>query len=322
MAQTPSKSVSIISSPYHVGVYDQGPGRGPNFLRSHGMLEEIRKLGVTVHEVEIDPVDEYEGEIGRSFEILRRTSKLVTQARNSGSFPIVLSGNCVASVGVAAGLSASDGLQGEEVGCVFFDAHDDYNTPDTVVSGYFDSMAISMLTGESWKQLLATVPGYKPLRLNRLIHVGMRDVTELERQRVLDAGMEVVWGGEEKPDGRSGQGFHLALLDRLEKVFRGDTRSRGGKQPPCLIHLDLDCLDASLGKANKFAAPGGLDEQELLASFSNINLHTLPVALTVASFDPAYEGADKIAEVAVNAVVSLLHMLITLQRLQTSEDVS
>jgi arginase len=316
MADTPLKSVSIISSPYHVGVHNQGPGKGPDFLRSHGLLEEIRKLGVTVYEVAIDPVDEFEGEIGRSFEILRRTSKLVTQERNRGSFPIVLAGNCVASIGVSAGLSASEGLQDEELACVFFDAHDDYNTPDTVVSGYFDSMAISMLMGECWKQLLSTVPGYKALNPNRLIHVGMRDVTELERQRVLDAGMEVVWGGEERPGDRFGQGFHLALLARLDRLFRGDTLARGGKQPPSMIHVDLDCLDASLGKANKFAAPGGLDEQELLASLSNINLHTLPVALTVASFDPTYEGADKIAEIAVKAVVSLVHMLITLERLE------
>jgi arginase len=271
-------------------------------------VEEIRKLGVAVHEEEVAPVDEFEGEIGRSFEILRRTSKLVTQARDRGSFPIVLSGNCVASVGLAAGLSASQDLADEELACVFFDAHDDYNTPDTVVSGYFDSMAISMLAGESWKQLLGTIPGYKPLRLDRLIHVGMRDVTELERQRVLDAGMEVVWGGDKKPDGR---GFDLVLLDKLLKLS-----PPGRLPPPTLVHLDLDCLDASLGKANKFAAPGGLDEQELLASFHHIAVRTLPVALTVASFDPVYDGADNIAKVAVKAVVMLVQMLIRLERLE------
>jgi len=70
-----ASSITIIFSPYHVGLRDH---HGPHRIRALGVIEELEKLGVTVHVVELPPVHDFEGEIGRSFELLRRTSKAVT----------------------------------------------------------------------------------------------------------------------------------------------------------------------------------------------------------------------------------------------------
>jgi arginase len=243
------------------------------------------------------PVDEFEGEIGRSFELIRRTSKAVSQAHSNASFPIVLAGNCSATVGVAAGSIASpDILRGEKLGCVWFDAHDDYNTPDTVMSGYFDSQCIAMLAGECWKGLLGTVPGHSPMNLREsLIHVGMRDVNDLERQRVLEAGFDVVWGNvEEKVD------FAKSLGGRLNQKKLG----------PTMVHLDVDSLDVSLGKANQFAVPGGLFEKDLEGCLNAILKKTRPVSLTVASFDPSLDKSENLAAITIKAVTNFLKGLI------------
>lgn len=241
-----------------------------------------------VHEVEIDPVDDFEGEIGKTFELLRRTSLLVTKARNQRSFPIVLSGNCVATAGVAAGISASSELKDVDLTCVWFDAHDDFNTPDTVVSGYFDSMAIAMMVGDCWKEMMASVPGQRTMDLQRFVHVGMRDVSELERKRVNDSHLCTVWGGV----GRAGH-FGRELSVELEKRGAGH---------PAVVHVDLDCLDVSLGKVNKFSAPGGLIETDLDGCLHVIARKVRPVSLTLASFDPSFEGAENIARIAVSSV--------------------
>ena len=296
------ESVSLVYSPYHVGLRDEGPGAGPGFLRSHGLAQSLRDMGVTVNELEIEPVDDFEGEIGRGFEILRRTSALVTQERDRGSFPIVLSGNCSATVGVAAGLSASRGLQRADLGCVWFDAHDDYNTPDTVMSGYFDSMGVAMLTGECWKGLLSTVPGHRPLNIEKIVHVGMRDVTPLERQRVVESGMEVVWGSTEE---------RVAFADRLCESLM--VKNLG--LTPTMIHIDLDCLDTSIGRANKFAAPGGLLGDDLLGCLRRMVSVVEPVSLTVASLDPSYDGAERFAELGIDAVRMLVKILVNEQKI-------
>ncbi len=139
-------SVTIISSPYHVGlraspIHRSRVSEGPDYIKSAGLISLLDHYSVPINQVEIPPVaGDFEGEIGRTFELLRRVSLAVTAARNTSSFPIVLAGDCCTSVGVAAGLWASDDLKGAEddaLGAVWFDAHDDYNIPDTVVQRVF-----------------------------------------------------------------------------------------------------------------------------------------------------------------------------------------
>jgi len=67
---------------------------------------------VPVNLCEIPTVDEFEGEIGRSFKVIRRVSRDVKRAVEEGAFPVVLAGNCNATVGVVARLRPeSDDLE-------------------------------------------------------------------------------------------------------------------------------------------------------------------------------------------------------------------
>lgn len=294
MSRQAFKSISLIISPFHCGARATGPGAGPLFLQSRGLVPVLKEFGLPVREFEIEAVDELDGELAKSFEIIRRTSKLVSQARQNESFPIVLSGNCSGAVGVAAGLSWKD-IAGKDLGCVWFDAHDDFHTPDTITSGYGDSMPIAIMAGLCYKKLLQSVPGHQPIDLNNLVHVGMRDVTEEEKQRVVDAGFDIIWGStEQKVDFESG-------LDKfLEKKSLKDT----------MVHVDLDSLDASIGMANKMATFGGLLEDDLTKCLESVVKYTNPVSLTLASFDPGYEGADKIADVGIKGVAVFLKALL------------
>ncbi|KAM0255263.1 hypothetical protein ACHAQJ_005918 [Trichoderma viride] len=299
MSSRAYRSITVISSPYHVGIPGQAVARGPAFLKSRGIVNEIQKRKISVQEVEIPSVEgSFDGEIGRSFELFRRLSRSVREAHESHSFPLVLAGNCSASVGVASGLQSLKTQLDSNLSCVWFDAHDDFNTPDSLLSGYLDSMPIAMLGGLCWKTLLGTVPGYSPMDLRRLIHVGMRDVTDLERKRVEEAQLSVVWGStDNKID------FQEGLVYYLSQKERGSS--------PTLVHVDLDCLDSSIGKANKFAAPGGLLREDLVGCLERIASKTLPVAMTIASFDPGFEGAENIADVAIEATGAFVEALQT-----------
>lgn len=287
---TPSKSVTIINSPYHVGVRSVGVGNGPGSLLIAGLVQTLYDQGVNVNIMDINPVDEFEGEIGRSFELLRRTSIAVTRVINEGSFPIILAGNCSSAVGVAAGIRGSERYKDRKdtLGCVWFDAHDDFNTPDVLASGYFDSMAVAMLANLCWKTLLTTIPNFHPMDLvSNLIHVGMRDVTDLERSRVVEEGFSIIWGSTTKKVDFSGQ-LASALDER--------------KLDHTMVHLDLDSLDTSIGWANKFAAAGGLLEDDLDGCLTEIVGKTEVASLTVASFDPEYDEDGRIPGVAVKAI--------------------
>ncbi|KAJ4183802.1 hypothetical protein NW767_013460 [Fusarium falciforme] len=240
-----------------MGVRDKEVACGPDALIQAGLLEALRQLGLIVYEIVLEPVDEFEGEIGRSFELHRRTSKAVTQAVESNSFPLILSGNSSSTVGVMAGIANSRLYRDADLpGCLWFDAHDGYNTPDIILSCYLDAMGIAMLEGEAWKALLETIPGFRPLNLKRkLIHCGMRDVTEEQRHRVVHAGFPVVRGSTEEK---------VNFKDELQSLLIQKGAS------PRVIHLDLDYLDTSAGIANKYAAPGGLSKQDLVGYMDTV----------------------------------------------------
>ncbi|KAK3115047.1 hypothetical protein LTR53_006005 [Teratosphaeriaceae sp. CCFEE 6253] len=291
-------SITVILSPYHVGIPNQGVGAGPKRILTAGLVRSLQNQNVAVHEAAIESVDDFQGEIGRSFELMRRIADTVRSARREKSFPIVLAGNCFSSVGVSAGI---DDIPNEDLGMIWHDAHDDYHTPDTLTSGYFDAMGVSMLTGESWHTLTASIPGFVPLRKENITFCGVRDVTEVERQRLTDAGFNIVWGD-------TSGAAHPRYAQDLELVLRAPTTPK-----QAMVHWDLDSLDSEVcGEANTFAAPGGLTGNDLVSIGNMLPERVFPASLTVASFDPSYsaDNGAKIAHIAVRSIETLVQSMV------------
>lgn len=271
--------IEIIVAPFHAGARCCQVGNGPHRLLKAGLVDALRSPGRNVGVVEVGSVDAFEGEIGRTFEVKRRVALAVAAAVGDGRFPLVLAGNCNTSVGVRAGLPDPD------VGVVWFDAHPDFNTPDQMTGGYFDGMGVATLAGQCWHKLAASIPGYLPLDLSRFIYCGIRDFEPGQREKVEAHGIRAVYGGA---------GKHGGFADTLSSYLDAFPSK-------ALVHLDLDCLDTSVGHANSYAAPGGLSVPELKACLKGIAFRTTPVAMTIASFDPDCAGSDAIAAAGVEA---------------------
>ncbi|KAJ6789470.1 hypothetical protein PWT90_00271 [Aphanocladium album] len=286
------KSISIISAPFHGGTAAVGPGRGPLALQQLASALHHHNLPIHNHVIVRDFTG-HDGEIARIFALYRHISQLVADARAQSSFPIVLAGNCNAAVGVWAGLATTT------TGCVWFDAHDDFHTPETIASGYGDSMAVAMLAGRCYRRMLRSVEGFVPMDLERLVHVGMRDVTDEERDLVTEAGFDIIWGSTEK---------NVDFASELDGVLGRKKLQR------TMVHVDLDCLDASVGKANKLASYGGLLEDDLAKSLDNVVKQVQPVSLTLASYDPEFDTDGTVARTAIRCVDAFIQQLLRKER--------
>lgn len=274
------RDVSIIAAPFHAGAYNEAVGAGPLRLLEDGIESQLRTEGLSTALARVDPVDLFEGEIGRTFEIKRRVAERVAKAVSAGAFPLILAGNCNTSVGVAAG------LRDREAGAIWFDAHPDFDTPDEHRSGYFDGMGLATLTGSCWRNLAASVPSFAPIPADRLLLCGIRDFEPGQREKVEAAGIRAVIGSTTARTDYVG-GFS----DLLASV----------PFARAMIHVDLDCLDTDVGRANRFAAPGGLNRDQLLGCLRLACSAVTPLSLTLASFDPALEGSERISAIAIEA---------------------
>jgi len=270
--------IDVIVAPFQAGALGSRVGKGPYRLLEEGLVEALRRTTMDVAVVEIEPVDAFEGEIGRTFEVKRRAAAAVSAATINGRFPLVLAGNCNTSVGVHAGIGDSN------VGIVWFDAHPDFNTPDEATGGYFDGMGVATLAGQCWHRLARSIPGYRPIDLSQFVYCGIRDFEPGQREKVEAHGIQAVYGGTDGID------FVGALVSRLDTI-----------PSKVLIHLDLDCLDTSVGLANDYAAPGGLSVDQLSACMAAVGKCKRPAAMTIASFDPDLPGSGAIAAAGIKA---------------------
>jgi arginase len=207
--------VTLIAVPYHLGRRDVGLAKGVP------VLVEALGSGAVAVEYEAD----FTSEVAASMGVIRELADRVRETVAAGRFPLVLAGNCNSSLGTVAGL-------GGGVGVVWFDAHADFNTPDTSESGFFDGFGLAMLTGSGWPKLregLSTIPE------EHVILAGARDIDAGEQERLDASGVRAVGVSELEP-------ALDELRARVDSVY---------------VHVDLDVLDPSVGRANWFAVDGG-----------------------------------------------------------------
>jgi arginase len=272
--------VGIVAVPYHLGHYSVGMGAGPDRLLDAGLADALREHAhqVEVSHVELEPQS---NEVAALFAMAGLVSTTVAEAAKRGAFPLVLSGNCFCALGVVAGL-------GDEVGVVWLDAHPDFNTADGTTSGFQDGMGLAILTGTGWNALRETIPGFRVVPERHVLHVGARDIAPGEAER-LD-GSQVEWIATGDAPERLG----LAAAELARSV------------PGVYLHLDLDVLDPSEGRANEYAAPDGLTASQVSAAATTL-AGAVPVrAASVTAYDPALDPSGSFAETAVGLAVGLV----------------
>jgi arginase len=178
--------------------------------------------------------------------------------------PVVYAGDCVAAIGVLAGLQAKE----LDPVLVFFDAHGDFNTWETTPSGFIGGMPVAMLTGRG-EQTIVEGAGLRPLPDEDVIHVGARD---------LDP-------GEDEALERSG----------IATVPVGDVGGLTLPHRPFHVHVDVDVVDPAELPAVNYPAPGGPSVGETRAALEVLAATGRVAAFSVSSWNPALPGAERAA---------------------------
>jgi arginase len=268
--------ICIIAVPYDSGNPDRRMGAGPQHLLDNGLGASLRPGGVSITTVRHEK--EPPAEVATAFELQALVSRQVRTAVDEGQLPLVLSGNCnTAAVGSLVGA--------ENLGIVWFDAHGEFNTPETTTTGFIDGMGLAMAVGHCWKEMVKGVPGFSPIPEENVVMAWVRaaDVAEQER---FDASRVTVVG----PDTES-QGMH-ALAAALD-----DLRSRVGR---VYVHLDLDVLDAAeVGMANEYGIRGGMDVSQLEAALGMVRERFTVAAAGIASYDPSFDTDGRVLRAAI-----------------------
>ena len=253
---------TLIEVPYDLGRQGVNGGRGATVLAD--ALQDER-----CDREPLETVGEARNEIAASMAVVEALGARVRDVVARGGFPVVLAGNCHSCLGTIAGL-------GGGVGAVWLDAHADFNTPDTTTTGFFDGMALALLTGAGWPRLRAHVEGLSPVPEEHVVLVDARDADDGERER-LAASLVRVAGSDDLDAALDG------LRERVDAVY---------------LHVDLDVLDPSVGRVNPWAVGGGLQADELVAAIDAVGERFTIRAAAFTAYWPDSDPDGAIPEVA------------------------
>ena len=259
--------IRILQIPFDSGQRAARMGRGPAFLTDNGVLERLRARG---HEVDVEVIETAEpfpSEIKVTFDLQRRLAERVRATIVSRAFPLVLSGNCNCTIG------AMTGIDPARTGLVWFDAHGEFNTPETTIGGFLDGMGLAIATGRCWRQMASRIPNFRPLPDDHIVLIGARDFDPLELRELQRTGITMVspllarqWGvaGALAP-------ALASLHDRVSDVY---------------IHIDLDVLDRDEATANLWPTTGGLKVAEVDEMLQLVRERFVVRGVGIGSYDP------------------------------------
>jgi arginase len=273
-----TRAVHLLVVPYDSAMLATRMGAGPAALVAGGIRERLATHG---HDVAVEVISPERNvplaEIATAFSLDRQLASSVAAAYARGALPITLSGNCNAAVGTIAGLGAAT------TGVLWFDAHGDFNTPETSIGGFLDGMALAIVTGRCWTRLASRVHGFAAVPEDRVILVGGRDLDDEEAVALADSRIVHL-----PTDATSRLAAAVAALaERVEQLY---------------VHCDLDVLDASEGRANEFAGGAGLTLDELLGAIELAGSRIPIAGAAVTAYDPSFDHTGSIRRAGIAVV--------------------
>ncbi|MFW9855317.1 MAG: arginase family protein [Candidatus Thorarchaeota archaeon] len=282
--------ICLIAVPYHLGQEKQGMGLGPLKYLEAGIEQEL-STNVRKTSVEIVHISELGGdEKSRIIQVNQDLRRRVARARSENRFPLILGGNCNTCFGTLAGLNNQD------VGIVYLDAHGDYNTPETTLTGFFDGMPLAVATGQCHRDLWDQIADMDPIAESQTVHLGGRDFDAPEK-KLLDTSAVMVVNTADIKD----KGIENALLPVLKKLQE--------RVSEIYLHIDIDVIDPTEVPGVDYRTPNGLSSNDVhqIIQILNNRFSISAAALT------AYNPEKDIGEATVTVGKQLIHKIAKLR---------
>lgn len=186
----------------------------------------------------------------------------VATARQNGSAIMMTGGDCTHISGIFGGLQDAHGPS-VRVGLVWFDAHGDFNTPGTTLSGMLGGMPVAVCAGLAfpvWRERSHIVA---PLPTDRIVMVDVRNLDPAEAQLIDATDIVIASPAEGFPGEDLGTAID-ALADRCDLIY---------------LHIDSDILDERYTPNHGTKEPNGPDMAQVHAAIDTV-MATGKVAVT------------------------------------------
>ena len=273
--------VTLVKMPYVGERNVPDTSRGPDYLEEGGIRKLLEQQGAQVQPTLTVALTAEEEKSYGSWNHLAVAagdmSKLVAEARRSGAMPIGLLANCNGLLGMLSGLQHSGpNAKPLRVGMVFIDAHGDFNTPETTLSGMLGGMPVAIAAGQCLTRMRMKAGLEPAVPTRHIVEVCVRDTDPLE-QELLDRSEIQQLTLEDVRTRSANLHREMKRLSELTDVI--------------YVHVDMDGLDPKDVPGVSLPVPNGPTSVELAAALTEIFKYEKVGAFAVAAMP--YDDRDK-----------------------------
>ena len=297
-------NVEIIEMPVDYGASRHGSDMGPSAIRLAGLRQQLEELGhnVITNESKIDITPQEFADIGSNPRakylepIVKACTSLagvVEKAVEKGNFPLVLGGDHSIVLGSLAGLDSVYRKKEFRLGVLYVDAHGDFNTSETTLSGNIHGECLAASAGYGLSELVNL--HHEGIKVNpqNICYVGLRDLDPGEKILMKDAGVTAFTMSD-----IDRQGFS-EILKKVKLFFK--TRCD-------VVHVsfDMDALDPMFAPGTGIPLPGGLNYREALLLMEEMSELGLVSSMEIVEVNPVLDVRNQTAAMAVELASRLL----------------
>lgn len=307
--------VALLGVPVDIGASQRGTLMGPDAMRTAGLPAVLTLLGIAVEDhgnigIDNSPMpDDPPPANAKQYRDIQRWMRAISprayELARSGAIPIFLGGDHSLAMGSINGVARHWHEQGRELFVLWLDAHADYNTPATTISGNMHGMSSAFLCGEPGLDALLGDELRASLRPDQLNLFGIRSIDPPEKQLVHERRIPIA-------DMRQIDEFGVGVLIRrvIERV-----KARNG-----VLHVsfDVDFLDPQLAPGVGTTVQGGATYREAHLIMELLHDSGLVRSLDVVELNPFLDERGRTARVAVELIGSLFGQQITDRRTPTN----
>lgn len=291
---------TILGAPVQAGSGRMGCEMGPSALRTAGLAAALSELGHTLTDLgTVVPLDTHPVAHGnaalKALPEITAWTQAITQAAfdaSADAMPIFLGGDHSISAGTLAGIARRAANAGRPLFVLWLDAHPDFHTLETTVSGNLHGVPLAYASGQPGFE------GYFPhlaaqVDPSRICALGIRSVDAAERQALRKAGVTV-------HDMRTIDEHGIAPLLRafLERV--------SAENGMLHVSLDVDFLDPSIAPAVGTTVPGGATFREAHLVMEMLHDSGLVTSLDLVELNPFLDERGRTATLMVDLTASLM----------------
>ena len=287
-------TIQIIGVPIDLGQTQRGVDMGPAAMRYAGLAASLASLGYRIRDagnIEVPIRETVAAEQSLHYLPSIRTAcqatyEIVRKAVEEGDVPLLLGGDHTLAIGSIGGSSHR-----AATGVIWIDAHGDFNTPRTTITGNIHGMTLAALLGDGYPELVDVGrPGPKLLPED-VVMIGIRDLDPGERERLRGSGLTVYTMRDVDE-----RGIGTVTREALERLEHRDRLH---------ISLDMDAIEPQAAPGVGTAAPGGLTCREAQLLMEIVSDSGRCSALDIVEINPILDHHNRTARLAVELAASL-----------------